>query len=221
MHKLYHLPLCPFSRKVRLVLGEKKIETELVEERPWDKRMDFLRLNPAGQVPVLSANGVILAESQAICEYLEELHSDPRLIPTDLVNRAEVRRLCGWFDGKMWQEVTGNLLVEKVNKRLMKTGSPDSAKIKAGLQNIRFHIDYCDWLLESRKWLAGDNMTLADLTAAAHFSCLDYIDVIEWNRSQNLRDWYAKVKSRPSFRGLLADQVPPFRPPAHYRDLDF
>jgi glutathione S-transferase len=221
MRRLYHLPLSPFSRKIRLVLAEKKIEVELVEERPWERRIDFLRLNPAGQVPVLRIDDMALADSGAIFEYLEEVYPDPPLLPKGPAARAEARRLAAWFDDKFHREVTANLLYERVNKKLAREGYPESERIKAGLRNIRFHIDYVDWLIEQRRWLAGDQMTIADFAAAAHFSCLDYVGDVDWSRSQGLQDWYATIKSRPAFRSILADLVPGFTPPQHYADLDF
>ncbi|CAN5809187.1 glutathione S-transferase family protein [soil metagenome] len=221
MRRLYHLPLSPFCRKIRLVLAEKKIEVELVEERPWERRIDFLRLNPAGQVPVLRIDGLTLADSAAIFEYLEESHPEPALLPKGPAERAEARRLAAWFDDKFHREVTANLLYERVNKKLSRAGYPESERIKAGLRNIRYHVDYLDWLMESRRWLAGDAMTIADFAAAAQFSCLDYVGDVDWTRSQGLQDWYAKVKSRPAFRSILADLVPGFTPPQHYADLDF
>src|SRR6056300_219448 len=110
--RLYHFALSPFCRKVRLVLAEKKIEVELVEERYWEGSPDHLRRNPAGKVPVLKIDGVFLSESQAICEYLEEKHPEPELIPEDIKARAEVRRLCFWFDDKFHHDVTKNLVYE-------------------------------------------------------------------------------------------------------------
>ena len=98
MNRLYHFPLSPFSRKVRLVLAEKRVETELVVERYWERGADLMRRNPAGRVPVLRIGALTLSESQAICEYLEETHPDPALMPQSPEERAEVRRLCGWFD---------------------------------------------------------------------------------------------------------------------------
>ena len=221
MARLYHVPLSPFCRKVRLTLAEKRIDVELVEERYWEQNQQFLMRNPAGKVPVLKIDNRTLSESQAICEFLDETTPEPRLMPRDPDGRYEVRRLCAWFDDKFHAEVTSKLLYERVNKKVMGLGYPDSKNVKAGASQIKYHIDYLGWLLDQRRWLAGDQMTLADLTAAAHLSSLDYISDVDWNRSQNVRDWYAKVKSRPSFRSILADQIPGFLPPPHYADLDF
>jgi len=221
MARLYHVPLSPFCRKVRLVLAEKRIECELVEERYWEQDADFLRRNPAGKVPVLRMDGLTMAESGAICEYLEEKHPTPPLMPKGAEARYEVRRLMGWFDDKFHAEVTSKLLYERVNKKVMKQGFPDSRNVKDGARAIKFHLDYMAWLLDHRRWLAGDVMTLADFAAAAHLSSLDYISDVDWHRSEVVKDWYAKIKSRPAFRSILADQVPGFPPPAHYADLDF
>ncbi|WP_102109407.1 glutathione S-transferase family protein [Oceaniglobus roseus] len=221
MNRLFHVPLSPFCRKVRLSLAEKKIEVELVEERYWENDPDFLRRNPAGKVPVLRMGSQILSESVAICEYIEELHPEPPLLPADPEGRFEVRRLIGWFDDKFHREVTSKLLYERVNKKVMGLGYPDSTNIKQGAKAIKFHLDYMAWLLDQRRWLAGDAMTLADFAAAAHLSCLDYISDVDWNRSETVKDWYAKIKSRPAFRSILADQISGFLPPPHYADLDF
>ncbi len=221
MIRLYHFPLSPFCRKVRLTLKEKRLEAELIEERYWEQSPDFLRRNPAGKVPVLRMDTRVLTESQAICEFLDETNATPPLMPRDAEGRYEVRRLCAWFDDKFHEEVTSKLLYERVNKKIMGLGYPDSKNVKAGATRIKYHLDYMGWLLDQRRWLAGDAMTLADFTAAAHLSCLDYISDVDWNRNATVKDWYAKIKSRPSFRTLLQDQIPGFPPPAHYADLDF
>lgn len=221
MNRLYHVPLSPFCRKVRLSLAEKKIEVELVEERYWEGDSEFLRRNPAAKVPILKLDGRLMSESAAICEYLEEKHPTPPLLPASPELRFEVRRLVSWFDDKFHHEVTTRLLYERVNKKVQKTGYPDSANIKAGARAIKYHLDYMTWLLDQRRWLAGDQMSLADFAAAAHLSSLDYISDVDWNRSANVKDWYAKIKSRPAFRSILADQVSGFPQPAHYSNLDF
>ncbi len=221
MATLYHVPLSPFCRKVRLSLAEKKIEVQLVDERYWEKDPDFLRRNPAGKVPVLKIDNKTLSESSAICEYLEDRYPTPSLMPKGPGQRFEVRRLVAWFDDKFHHEVTKNLLYERVNRKIEGSGYPVAANVKSGAKAIKYHLDYMSWLLDNRRWLAGDSMTLADFAAAAHLSSLDYIRDVDWNRAPAVKDWYAKIKSRPAFRSILADHVPGFPPPRHYANLDF
>jgi glutathione S-transferase len=222
MRILYHLPLSPFSRKVRLALAEKRIPFDLRLEREWERRPEFLALNPACTVPVLQdANGLILADSNAICEYLDEAYPDLPLLGRTLAERAEVRRLVAWFDHKFHSEVTRNLLHERQMKRLLGRGNPDAGAIRAGYANLKPHLDYIGWLAETRAWLGGNSLSLADLAAAAHLSALDYIGDVDWALNDGAKDWYARIKSRPSFRAILADRLPDLAPPAHYDDLDF
>lgn len=221
MNTLYHYPLSPFSRKVRLCLAEKKIEVGLVEERYWEQDPDFLRRNPAGKVPILKMGSRTMSDSVAICEYLDETHPTPPLFPKNAEARCEVRRLVGWFDDKFYHEVTMMLTGERVYRKVMGTGYPDSTNVKAGAKAVKYHLDYLAYLLEDRRWLAGNDMSMADFSAAAQLSCLDYTSDVDWNRHEAVKDWYAKIKSRPAFRSILADEVPGFQPAAHYADLDF
>lgn len=223
MRTLYHHPLDPFSRKVRVVLAEKKLEFEAHLERYWERRDEFVALNPAAEVPVLvEEGGTVLADSTAICEYLDEVHREPPLLPAEAAARAEVRRLVSWFDVKFNRDVTVNLVGEKVHKRLTSAhAAPDSRLIRAGFAAVHQHLDYIGWLTERRTWLAGSHYSMADIAAAAQISCLDYIGDVPWENHPAAKDWYARVKSRPSFRPLLADHLPGVPPPRHYADLDF
>ncbi len=222
MRTLYHLWLSPFCRKVRVVLREKGAEFEMSVEKVWERRTELLAMNPAGTVPILiEPDGEIIADSGPICEYLEDIYPEPALIGAAPLARAEVRRLIAWFDQKFDHEVTENLLGEKFMKRFMGLGEPNSEAIRAGQANFRYHLDYVGYLAERRKWLAGEEFSLADIAAAAHISSLDYIGVVPWENYPSAKDWYARVKSRPSFRGLLADRIPGATPPKHYADLDF
>ena len=222
MRTLYHLWLSPFCRKVRLSLQEKNLEFEMHVEETWARRQDFLALNPAGDVPVLvEPNGTALSGSNVICEYLEEIQSDTPLISGSPVAKAEIRRLVGWFDRKFNDEVTDNLVGEKVMKRFLGLAEPDSRAIRAGHANLPHHLDYIAYLVERRKWLAGEQMTLADLAAAAHLSAIDYLGDVPWDSHPEAKDWYARIKSRPSFRPLLADHIPGVIPAKHYKNLDF
>ncbi|MBV1832775.1 MULTISPECIES: FtsZ-binding protein FzlA [Novacetimonas] len=222
MRILYHLPLSPYSRKVRLALGEKRLPFELKMERVWERRPDYLAVNPAGTVPMLvEENGLSIPDSWVICEYLEEAYPDTPLLGRTLAERVEVRRLVVWFDEKFGNEVSRNLLNEKVMKRISGRGNPDGGALRAGYANIRFHLSYIDWLAETRQWMAGNMLSLADFAAAAHLSCLDFIDDVAWDKAPAAKDWYARIKSRPCFRTLLQDRVSGMTPPAHYADLDF
>lgn len=223
MRILYHLPLSPQSRMARLSLSEKRLPFELRQERVWESSDAFLALNPAREVPVLVEEeaGIAIPGAGVIAEYLEEAYPDTPLMGRTMQERVEVRRLVSWFEIKFNNEVSRNLLGEKVDKRISGRGTPDGNAIRAGYANLRFHLDYIGWLSETRSSLAGEQLSYADLAAAAHLSCLDFIGDIDWARAPFVRDWYARVKSRPSFRALLSDRLAGFSPPSYYADLDF
>ncbi|MBY0430976.1 MAG: glutathione S-transferase family protein, partial [Rhodospirillales bacterium] len=214
MRTLYHYPLSTPCRKVRVVLAEKKLDFELVVENVFERREEFLRLSPTGEVPVLvESDGAVLCDATAISEYLDEIQLEPPLLGYDPRVRAEVRRLVQWFDVKFNLEVTMNLVGEKMFKRRMGFGEPDSRAVRNGYVNIHPHMEYIGWLTEHRKWLAGDTFSMADITAAVHLSAIDYINDVPWEKHPAAKDWYARIKSRPSFRPLLADHIPGTMPP--------
>jgi len=222
MRKLYHFWFSPACRKVRLTLNEKGLKYDLVVEKSWERRDGLLAMNPAGEVPVLvDENGAVLADAQAIVEYLEETYEDVPLLPKNNQERAEVRRLMSWFDGKFQLEVTDNLVEEKIMKRLTRSGTPNTAAIRAGHHNIHYHLDYISYLTERRSWLAGDEFSLADISAASQISAVDYLGDVPWEQHPSAKIWYSRIKSRPTFRPLLADNLPGMPPPQHYADLDF
>jgi glutathione S-transferase len=227
---LFHHPFCPHSRFVRVVLGEYGTTMRLVEEHAWDRREAFLALNPAGTTPVLVEEaGPAVPGVDVIAEYIDEtrgiLQADRRLLPEDSRGRVEVRRLTSWFNAKFFEEVTNPLVTEKIYKRYMARaaggGSPDTQVIRAARHNVRYHLAYIGWLMRSRNWLAGDRLSYADIAAAAHLSCVDYVGDVPWHEDEGAKSWYARIKSRPAFRALLADVLPGIQPSATYADLDF
>lgn len=222
---LHHFPLDPYSRQARLVLGEKKLPFAEVVERYWEQRPAFLAINPSGLMPVLvemeEGRRTVIAESRALLEHLEETAPEPPLLPSDPAERAEVRRLLQWFDRKFDFEVNSLILHEKMEKRLLGLGAPDMSAIRAGVAALRIHFTYLERLLGERDWLGGRRLTLADLCAAAHISVIDYFGDPPWKDFPALKTWYMAVKSRPSFRPLLADRHPGMPPSPHYHDLDF
>ena len=222
MRKLYHQWMSPFCRKVRITLAEKGLNFSLVLEKVWERRDEFLALNPAGEVPVLiEADGTTLADSGAICEYLDEVAPERGLLGRSPVVRAEVRRIVAWFDVKFNAEVTRYVIEEKFFKRFMRMGEPDSQAIRAGRDNMGYHLDYIGYLCEQRRWLGGDDFSFADIAAGAHISALDYLGDVAWEKHPAAKEWYVRIKSRPSFRAVLADHIPGLEPPPHYADLDF
>lgn len=222
MLTLYHSPLVPGCRKIRLMLREKNLEHRLVSEDFWTRRVELFAMNPAGDVPILlSEKGQPIIGSYAISEYLDEQYPNIQFFGNTPLERAEVRRLTEWFDVKFEREVSQLVLFEKVFKRLMGYGEPSSEAIRAGKRNIVYHLDYIAHLLSTRNWLAGEYLTLADIAAAAHLSCLDYLGDVSWEQHPSVKEWYALIKCRPAFRELLEDRVQGFRPPAHYMDPDF
>lgn len=227
MLTLFHHPLYASCRFVRIALGEYGEEVSLIEERPWTRRKEFLALNPAGTIPVLLAEGDHpLVGAVPIAEYLDETRGvfqrDRRLMAEDPFVRAEIRRLVEWYLVKTEAEVTRHLVHERALKPLMGgEGAPDSAAIRAARANVRQHLKYTNWLAATRDWLAGPKLSYADVAAAATFSILDYMGEIEWRDFEAARDWYSRMKSRPSFRPLLAERVRGLAPASHYADIDF
>jgi glutathione S-transferase len=227
--KLFHHPFCPNSRFVRLVLGEYGVAADLVEEEVMKRRPEFLALNPTGTTPVLVENDFVTSGPLVIAEYLSETRADSnddrRLVPLDPKLRAEVRRIANWFNDKFHAEVSEPLVREKILKRRLPEteggGPPDSAALRAAQTNIRYHLKYIGWLLKRRSWLAVDWLTYADLAAAAHLSAIDYLGDVPWDEDETARNWYARIKSRPSFRPLLAEVVPGLPASKVYADLDF
>jgi len=222
MRVLYHSLMSPFARKVRIVLAEKNLDFTMKAEKVWERRPEFLALNPAGEVPVLiEPDGTVLADAGAIAEFLEEAYREKLLLGLNPIDRAETRRLVAWFDGKLNREVTEPILAERLLKRLMGVGQPDSTALRAAKTNLGAHLDYVSYLAERRRWLAGDHFSAADIGAAAHLSVLDYLGDVPWDDHEPAKDWYARIKSRPSFRAVLGDHLPGTPPPKHYADLDF
>ncbi|WP_417624567.1 glutathione S-transferase family protein [Paremcibacter congregatus] len=222
MNKLYHYWFSPFSRAIRVALAEKAIEFELVLEMPWTRRRDFLALNPAGTVPVLLCEDEVkLCGSYAIQEYLQDTQTTESLLGDTPAERAETRRLIEWFDIKFYTEVTDILIIEKVMKRFLKLGVPEAANIRCAGINIKQHLKYIEYLAERRNWLAGDRFSYADIAAASHLSCIDYLGDVPWEDFQGAKDWYARIKSRPSFQPLLKDLIAGLPPVSHYKNLDF
>ena len=230
MYTLFHHPFCPHSRFVRLALGEHGLDLRLVEERVWERREAFVAMNPACATPVLAAQGTPAIPGPAIiAEYLDETHgaamAERRLLPPTTAERVEVRRLMAWFNEKFFEEASNPLVTERIYKRFMAEedggGSPAMDVIRAATTNVRHHLSYIGWLARTRNFLAGERLTYADLAAAAHLSAIDYLGDVPWSEDSAAKAWYARIKSRPSFRPLLSEWLPGVPASRTYVDLDF
>ena len=227
MRKLYAHILSPACRKVRIALGEKALSFDMISVNFTNYETEFLAMNPTGEIPVLKENdNTVIAGTDVICEYLDEKYADkPSLLGDTPEKRAEARRLADWFDRKFAFEATYPLLREKVLKSIYSSVAPDSKIIRAGKSALKEHFGYIKWLVQRRKWLAGDNISYADIAAAAQISVIDYLGDIDWDylerTAPDVKDWYVKIKSRPSFKGVLKDRQNGFIPPSYYSQLDF
>lgn len=222
MLEVYHHSICPFSRQLRIVLNEKQIPFELISEKFWERRVELLKLNPTGELPIIIKNdGVVISSNRAIFEYLEEVMPQKPLLPDSPIERAQVRRISDWFENKCYTEVTRYLITEKFVKVVTKSGEPNSTAIRAANKNILYHIDYAAFLLSQNDYLCGEKISLADFAAAAQFSVLDFFGDMPWERHKKVKHWYSLIKSRPSFRSILIDKIPGCLPPAHYSNPDF
>jgi len=223
MWQLYQFPLCPFSRKVRLHLAEKGVPFELWRESPWEQRDEFLDKNPAARTPVIAnaERAITLVDSRAICEYFEETVDKNPMINGTAPMRAEIRRLVALFDENFFGDVTGPLLHERMKKRLVYRQSPDSRVLREAMKLAHEHLYYIDYLVDTRPWLAGATMSLADLAAAAQISVADYLGGLDWAGHEQAKSWYSVFKSRPSFRPLLAERMEVIQPPSHYGDVNW
>ena len=223
--ELFHFPFDPGSRAARLALGEAKIEIVETLVRPWEPDCVLGQFNPSGMPPVLrtthDGQPLTLCEAPAILGWIEDTQSVPLLLPADAAERAEARRLTGWFDRRFMDEVNAVLLHERLEKPLLRLGPPEARALREGREALKGHLAMLEALLIERDWLAGRRLSQADLVAAAHISVLDYFGEVSWKAWPGLKTWYMKLKSRPCFRPLLADRFQGLAPAAHYADLDF
>ena len=222
MRVLHHYWLSSASRFCRVILAERKLDVMLKLENYWERQKAFLMLNPANTVPVMvEDDGTVLVGVWPITEYLDEVFPESAMIMGTPAQKAEIRRLTDWFSVKVEREVITPLVHEKLMRRLTGDGVPSSTTIRASLNNMNAHMEYINHLAEHRKWLAGSKLSTADLYAAASLSVVDYFGDVQWQDWPEAKTWYSRIKSRPSFRSLLADNITGLMPPPHYTDLDF
>jgi glutathione S-transferase len=222
MQILYHYPLCPLSRQARILLKEFNIVFSLLKEDYWLRSEQLLKFNPAAELPIfVEPFNIVIAGIYPLIEYINDKHPQNNLIDNEPEKAAEVRRLLNWFNTKFYLEVSKIFLDEKLVRLLKNLGSPRMDFLRVAKSNLQHHMAYMSSLLHERTWLAYDKMSFVDFAACSHLSVLDYFGEIIWEQYPNVKEWYALMKSRPSFRPFLQDQVAGFSPPKYYSDLDF
>ena len=193
----------PYTRKVRIVLAEKKIDCdfEIVDVNPPENPVNAH--NPLGKVPaMLLDDGTALYDSRVIVEFLDNVSPILRLIPDDNRERVAVRRWEALADGAL----DAGLLIRYESLRPKKEQSrawaeKQSGKLKRGLAAIAAE-------LGDRPWCHGDRYSLADIAVGC---CLGWVEFrkpggIEWRGEYaNLARHYDKLMERPAF----ADTAPP------------
>jgi glutathione S-transferase len=192
--KLYHNPMSPNVRRVRLtaaVLGIELEEKKLDFTKGEHKNPEYLALNPNGAVPTLVDGDVVLTESRAIMQYLAAKKPEAGLLPRDEATRADVTRWQFW-DSSHFSPQLGSLGFEKFFKGMMGLGQPDNAKVQESLANFRRFAAVLNKRLEGKQYIVGSSLTLADLTIA---SSLMYAKQIEAPLAEfpNVQAWFSRI----------------------------
>lgn len=223
MHTLYHYPLDPFSRKVRVLLSEMQIDYKMVLQKFWVKDSRFQQLNPMLTVPFVMTNeGETIFGASAIVEYFDEMRDiGERFLSGDIANRAQIRKMIFCFDEKCYHEATKFILRERVYKFFESSAGPDLRILDGAKSALNYYLKYLSFVLSRSDWVVGTNLTMADLSIAAHISSLDYLGEIPWASYPAIKNWYSILKSRPSFSSILSDAIPGFPATKHYKMLDF
>lgn len=223
MLTLYHHPMCPLSRQVRVLLKELVLEFGMIKEEYWLRRREFTQVSPASTLPVIK-----LPNSEAgivgiypVIEYINDTNQNFHLMPESPEEKSKVRKYLSWFNEKFYREVTKIYIDEKMIRLLMRTGAPRTNFLKAGKDNLNNHLKFLSACLENNSYLVSEKISCADIAAAAHISVVDYFGEITWDIWPIVKHWYSIIKSRPSFRPLLLDHMPGFTPHKTYADLDF
>ena len=166
-----------------------------------------------------TGRGITLADSRAICEFIEETVPAASMMMGSAEQRAEVRRLIAWADDCFFAPLTRPLLIEAFGAG-RKPVPVSRAAIERTVGSTEKQLHEIAYLLDHRAWLAGPTLSLADLNVAAHLSVADYFGAIGWTGHDEVQTWYAVLKSRRSFQPLLADRIEGVEPPPHYSQID-
>src|SRR6201996_8496762 len=214
MRRLIHLMLSPQCRLARLIVSEKRVACDAVTAE--DSR------NP---LPVfIDMDGTRCEGLWAILDHLETHFPEHPLAPEDAAERRASLRWLDWAMGPLHEQVTQRIVYEKAGQRYTGAPSkraPDMNIIRQGREEIKLALSAIGRAAETNGNLAARAPSLGDFAVAAHLSALDYFGEVPWSDYPVAGEWYVRLKSRPSFRSILADRVPGQPPSMHYAELDF
>lgn len=194
--KLYGHPWSNAARRVQMLCEELNVSYtyETVDVMRGDQNTpEFKKLNPNSKVPVIDDDGFLLWESQAIMRYLADKHKAVSWYPTVPKTRATVEQWLDWNQARLGPEA-GKIMFnthfagDKRNVQAIEDG-------KKGLVNI---LPVMNSALDSRPYLCGDQITLADLATATNVAYLEACQY-DLNPHASIRRWYQDIKARPSF----------------------
>jgi glutathione S-transferase len=198
--KLYEAATAPNCRRVRIFLAEKGVEVpiEAVDiQKAENRQPPFLEKNPLGGLPVLELDdGTCIAESVAICRYIEETHPDPPLMGTDPQDKALV---------EMWSR----RMELEVALPIMQTFRNTHAFFKGRIPQVAEYGEVCrasatkrlawvDAELAEREFIAGPRFTIADITLLIGIDFGRVVKIGIQPDQKNLARWYESVSARPS-----------------------
>ena len=198
---LYGSSLSPFVRKVLAFAAEKSIDLEVTAVGPGDRNPDFRVASPFGKMPALVDGDFSLADSSAIVHYLEALHPEPALIPSDPQQRGKVI----WFD-----EFADTILAgcgakmffnRVVAPRFLNRPGDENAAAAAEREELPPIMDYLERVVpDAGGFLVGDSLTLADIAVASPFANLGHLGC-QHDRSRHARTcaYVERILARPSF----------------------
>jgi len=221
MIKFFHYPICPISRQIRVYLKELNLEADIIKESYWERRVEFVKLNPASTVPIIIFDKEAIIGYYAITEFFKENFDNFYLMPKISQEKNLVRQEIYWFNEKFYREVSKIILEEKMIRLLRRIGGPRSDYIRAAKTNLLHHLKYITSSLEAHSYIVSEHLTCADIVVASHISTIDYFAEINWDKFTLIKEWYSIIKSRPSFRKILQDNIAGFTPQKDYANLDF
>lgn len=209
--KLYGALLSPFVRKVAVVCEAKGLPWELCAFRDRDGFFpEFVAASPFLRIPAIDDDGYTLADSTAIVHYLEAKHPDRPMLPADPQARGRVM----WFEELMDSELAPAGLKVLFNRYVgpVLFKQPGNEAIAAeGEAQLPRGLDYLEGIVPDEGWLVGEDLTLADISAASILRSLVLVNLGPSEDRPRTLAWYRRVQAHPAWAAVAAIEDAPRR----------